>query len=258
MQWIFPMAGRGERTQNRGQYKPFITINKRMIVEWCLVGIQDHIQVDDSLIFITTTDVSKKYLVRETLSVLLEKLSINAKFHLVETPCVPNGPAATIACCFESLRLDQPCITVNCDQFTKFEMVSDLSPFDAFVPLYLSMNEKSSFVSIENGEISKLSEKERISYYATAGIYGFGAGEGLKFCIEEELSHGTPIKGEYYVASALNHLIKKGGVVKPSLTSFKFDLGDEPSIEAFEKVIDAFETALSTMDAFKSVLSNIK
>ena len=40
MIWILPMAGKGTRTESLGEFKPFIKVNNKKIIEWFLIGIK--------------------------------------------------------------------------------------------------------------------------------------------------------------------------------------------------------------------------
>ena len=53
------MAGKGTRTRALGSFKPFVTINKKKIIEWFLIGIKKKVKNNDIIIFITTKDFEK-------------------------------------------------------------------------------------------------------------------------------------------------------------------------------------------------------
>ena len=44
MNWIFPLAGKGKRTNSLGPFKPFILIDNYKIIEWFLSGIKKKIK----------------------------------------------------------------------------------------------------------------------------------------------------------------------------------------------------------------------
>jgi NDP-sugar pyrophosphorylase family protein len=232
MIWIFPLAGRGTRTQTQGGFKPFIKVGDKRLIEWTLLGVKKHFKITDSLLFITTEEFERKYSFRNEMQKTLGALSEQAQFFF----CKENthGPAQTI---YEARRFfdtESPCTIVNGDQFTVFDIKENLKPDEGFIPIYFGLSQKSSFVQIDEGLITEVVEKKMISHYACAGAYGIGSGKALINCLHDELTNGQLVGGEHYVGPSFNFLIQKGSKIYPTKTYAKFDLGDVESIDFFK------------------------
>ena len=73
------MAGKGKRTSALGKFKPFITINKKKIIEWFLISIKNKIKYKDTMILITTIDFEKKFNFKKNMYLLFKKKKLKLK-----------------------------------------------------------------------------------------------------------------------------------------------------------------------------------
>ena len=97
MNWIFPVAGRGTRTADLGDYKPLIEImEKYSILKLCLMGIKSLILPNDMLVFITSEAKEKKHDVTYNINKIIDELNIKAKIETVVIEYTPPGQALTI------------------------------------------------------------------------------------------------------------------------------------------------------------------
>ena len=236
MIWIFPMAGSGTRTQKFGKFKPFIEINGKKIIHWALLGIKHEIQEDDQIVFTTTVAFESDYQVKQVLGEILAQESVNNCFHVILAEETPPGPAASVYLSKSILDTSEPCVVVNSDQHTIFEVKRNLQPQDGFLPLYFNSSPKSSYACIQEGRVVSIHEKELVSNYASSGIYGFGSGYALVQSIEQLFEREIMVQDEYYVGLAIDILIQNGGSVFPVKTFSKFDLGNETGICFFESI----------------------
>jgi hypothetical protein len=90
---------------------------------------------------------------------------------------------------------------------------------DGWIPCFEGSGDAWSFIRLGEGErVVEVREKQRISPYATVGLYGFSS-----FTLYEEAYHryfadpGNLVKGERYVAPMYNHLIAQQHEVCMSL-----------------------------------------
>lgn len=233
--WIFPIAGKGTRTSDYGKFKPFIPVLGRKILHWCLAGIHPLIAPGDRFVFISTRDFEAEFSIRRELETLFAEEGICAELHLVLAPDTPPGPAASVHLACHLLEEDLPCTVINADQMVHYEHRPDLGPREGYLPLYVNHTGKSSYLTIENGRITGIFEKEMRSHYASAGVYALGSARALIGAIEKSFSRGATCNGEYYVGPALNHLIAEGGVLWPAQTFMKFDLGSISGIDHFTR-----------------------
>ena len=236
MIWIFPMAGRGSRTRQRGEFKPFIEINGRKMLAWLLTSISAKIADSDKLVFVTTTEYADRFNVQRSISLILQDEHRDNHFKLITCEKTPPGPSATVYQARERLHTDEPVIVVNCDQYIDFDM-GDISHSESgFLPVYAEFTQKSSYVEIDDGAITRIVEKQNISNLASAGVYAVSSGKALVEAIEKQFEENQQTNGEFYVGVALNNLIKKGFKLYPAAVRAKYDLGDGKGIESFERM----------------------
>jgi len=232
--WIFPMAGRGARTKELGEFKPFIEINGVKMLGWLLRSIACKIREADELIFITTSEYSEQFNVQPCLQDVLRDDGISNSFELITTAGVPQGPSATVYHAAPHLVSDQPAIVVNCDQYIDFDMPEDMPQMSGFLPVYAQFGEKSSYVEIEDGVITRIVEKQNISNLASAGVYSVSDGRALVRAIEKQFEEMQLTNNEFYIGPALNNLIHEGYRFYPTGVRAKYDLGDVHGISLFE------------------------
>ena len=233
------MAGKGTRTQELGEFKPFIKVAGKHMFEWMLRGIKNNISSNDELVFITTEYFSEKYNVKETIQKTLSSLSLKNNYHLVATPHTPPGPAATVYTAREYVDENTPVIVVNTDQYISFDTPRDFTTNDGFLPVYVNFSPQSSYVCIRKENIvSKIVEKNPISHTASAGVYATTKASDLFGAIEYITKNNVVYKDEYYLSDAIEYLIEQGKVFTPMKTRAKFDLGNPKDIAFFESIID--------------------
>lgn len=233
--WIFPIAGKGTRTSDYGKFKPFIPVLGRKILHWCLAGIRPLIAPGDRFAFITTRAFEAEFSVRRELEALFAEEGIPGGLDLVLAADTPPGPAASVHLARHLLAEDLPCTVINADQMVHYEHRPALGPQEGYLPLYVNATGKSSYLTIENGRITGIFEKEMRSHYASAGVYALGSAGALIGAIEKSFSRGVTCDGEYYVGPALNHLIAEGGILWPAQTFMKYDLGSIGGIDRFTR-----------------------
>lgn len=227
------MAGKGTRTKSLGDFKPFIKINNHEILFWFLFSIKNLIKKDDEMVFITTSYFSKKFKVALRLNQLFKELKIKNKFHLVETPINPAGQSVSLTYAKNIINQNKSLIVVNPDQYIDFDLPKDI--LHCYLPLYMQLNNKSGFVSVENGRITNFVEKNNISNLACTGIYITAKASWLFAAIKEQVKKKDMLNGEFYLGPAFNYIIKKGLKVKPLMVRSKYDLGNPKDIDIFKK-----------------------
>lgn len=235
MIWLFPMAGKGTRTSQLGEFKPFIRIQGRPMLEWLLASVSRKIGPTDRLVFTTTQYYEDQYGVAENLPGVLEGVGITSPHTLVLCEETPRGPADSIYRAKEFFDTDsEAVVNVNTDQVVDFDLPDEIPERSGFLPLYAEFTSKSSYCRVEDGLIVEIREKQSISHFATAGVYGVSRGAALVNALEQQFEGALTVNGEYYVAPALNFLIRDGFKLYPTPLRAKFDLGDLGGIQRFQ------------------------
>ncbi|MCB4755540.1 MAG: hypothetical protein LHV69_00660 [Elusimicrobia bacterium] len=169
---------------------------------------------------------------------ILSKEVIMNKYRVFLAPDTPPGPAASVYTAKDALMTKDPCTVINCDQYIIFDIKRELDEKGGYLPLYFGLSPSSSYAIIEGGRVKRIVEKDPVSHYASSGVYGFGSGEWLLRALEWQLDSGKPLNGEYFVGPAMNYLIDSGGIVYPTTTFAKFDLGNENGIQRFSTLMN--------------------
>ena len=242
-QWILPMAGKGTRTAKLGDFKPFIEVCGKKILQWLLSGIRNNFLDGDILFLITLDEFNQKYDVFETASDLIHILNFpRIEIHTMSLNKVLEGPSLTISSSFDKLQNDLPVVIVNTDQFIVFDYDSDqFEEFDGLAAAYCSVDPRKSYFDIENkNTVSKIIEKKCISPLASAGMYAFKSAELMKNCIKMQIANNESVEGEYFIGPSMNNIKSFGGKIGWIPTTAKLDLGNEQSITRFEQIFGAF------------------
>ncbi|MFA5358412.1 MAG: sugar phosphate nucleotidyltransferase [Patescibacteria group bacterium] len=232
MIWILPLAGKGTRTKEMGEFKPFIKINGQPILGWCLSSVKHLFKPTDKIILITTHYFAEKYHFQKETEKLLQKHRIPNPATIITCDEAP-GASATILKAKKKINNAEPVIVVNPDQYIDFALPQNFKKNTAYLGVYFNMEKKSGFVRIKNGIITSFVEKKAISYYASAGVYLSPTGKKLVAALEHQIAHGKKLNGEYYIGPAFNYLINNGMTAIPLPVYAKYDLGNPESIKYF-------------------------
>lgn len=235
MFWIIPMAGKGLRTQHLGEFKPFIEIKGNKILSWFLFSVRHLIRPDDEFVLITTQYFSHKFNFKKEVEMLFKLHGLPNKLHFVETQGTLAGTSLTVLQAEDLISANQPVLVIYPDQFIDFELPDDIKPDSGYLGLYLNFGNKSGFVEINNGLITKFVEKQNISNNASTGLYLLSSGKDLIKALKKQINSGETLNGEYYVGPSFNYLIEDGFHIFPLPVLAKYVLGDAEGIKSFEK-----------------------
>lgn len=234
--WIMPIAGNGTRTRELGEFKPFIEINDKKIIEWFLISIIDKISNKDKFIFITTQYFNDKFNIKHELKELFSKYNLKNKLEIVLSDRTPQGPAKSVELALNYIQDNYPIIIINVDQFLLFNLPEVLNE-KCYLVSNVDIGESKSYIEIKNKKILEITEKVNNSNIASTGVYIFPNKnllvESLTYIFENKIMY----KDEYYIATAMNSLI---GKVKfdliPALA--KLDLGTVENVNYFKNIIN--------------------
>lgn len=236
--WILPMAGQGTRVSALGRCKPAIAVAGRPVVAWCLTGLSAYIQAGDLIAAVTTDRLERDFGLSALCRDWIGRLALLADFELITVPDTPPGPAASVFAARDVVSRSAEVVCINVDQYCEFDFPSEHIEWDAFLPLYVNTSGKSSYAEIQGTRVISVEEKQLISCYASAGVYGFRDAKTLFAAIEEAICGPPHRNGEYYLGPTLNTLIVQGARVVPTRVTAKFDLGNVPDIERFRNVVE--------------------
>jgi len=247
IQLIIPMAGLGTRFTDAGYTtsKPLLPVHGQAMYRTVLANL-------------LTEDVASVTLVAQKAFDLGQDVEAlrshtSAEVRLIEIDYITSGPAETVELALNHLKLEDPIVTANSDQYVNCSLIAMYQQlyFEDVVGNILVMEDsdpKWSYVKLkENGDVGQVREKQVISNLATVGIYGFESGNALKKAFNLMREAQDTVNGEFYVAPAYNQLIARGSRIVAHnvgpVSTVMHGLGTPEDYEAFLRHPDSFKIA---------------
>ncbi len=210
MNIIIPCAGLGERFKQDGYTMPKPLIN--VLGEPLIFHVIKNIK---------TTSNDKIYIVyHEDLDLYNFKYILLKEFpylNFIRLTFNTRGPVETVLCALNNIKdLYQQFLIVDCDTFYKDDIIGmiherlsmDINYAALFYFKDTSNDNIFSFVTISEGKVFEIKEKERISDNACTGAYFFDQGHLLKDYCELVLDQFKTSKGEFYFSNVYSLLIE--------------------------------------------------
>ena len=222
MNIIITMAGLGSRFRKAGYKVPKyqIEVNGKNLFQWSMLSLTDfNKQENVKYIFVVRKeDNAKDFIINET-----KKLNIN-DVNIIELDELTDGQATSALLANRYWNLNEEMIVYNIDTYVEegFIKYSDMNG-DGCIPCFNAEGDHWSFVKLdENGNVSEVREKKRISDNCTIGLYYFKSCKLYQDLYEEFYKDDSNLeKGEKYIAPLYNYMIEKGMKVNISIVPNK-------------------------------------
>jgi len=225
MNYLITAAGLGTRFLKEGikPPKPLIKVNGLELILWSLMSF--NFMENDILYIVTLESDNVKNIIIEKIKNLFGDIKVN----WLELEEVKNGQLITAIEAIKFFKIEGKLLIHNCDtsySLNNFNFEELDSCFGA-IPYFQADGDNWSFIIIENGLITEVKEKKRISNNCSIGTYFFS--ETLEFLdiAKNYISHNNNIK-EFYIAPIYEFAIKKSLKVIP-LKCKSFKLFGTPS-----------------------------
>lgn len=236
MKIIIPMAGKGERFLSQGinTPKPLIDVCGMPMIEWALKSVEG-IPCKD-IIFIILAEHEKNYAV----SSILEKMT-KERPRIIVLDRVTKGQLCTVLAAKEYINTDEDILIHNTDTYLISNIKRDIKnrkkDTAGIISVIKAPGERWSFAKIDHmGRVIEVSEKVRISDYASTGMYYFSEGRQFVSTAEELIKDNETTGGEYYMILAYKRYIEKGLKVTISRADKMWDLGNVESLNKFKEI----------------------
>lgn len=215
---VITMAGRGSRFYDAGYKVPKYEImaHERSLFEWSMLSLKNFLTLDSRVIFVCLAEnKSSDFVLRQTRAQGLNDV------HIVELKEVTDGQATTAYLSQELWNPEWPLLIYNIDTYVKPHALKpdDIRPgSDGWVPCFQVPGEHWSFVKLgDDGWAVDLAEKQRISDYASIGLYWFSrAGRYVELYDRFFSDSKNLVRGEKYIAPLYRQLLAEGGKVSVS------------------------------------------
>jgi len=235
MNWIFPMAGFGTRTKKLGNYKPQIEILPNYsIFKLCVTGLKSLIDPKDTFIFIASEYQYSNFSIEKNIKQVFEDLGLSNKTINIALSETPPGQALTVKTAIEGLDdtiLKDKTFVINSDQFLFFD-INKVDLNKNSVGLYFNDGSSSCFFDLEinNKKVNQIKEKEKISHYASAGVFYFTSARNIIDCVNWAMRENKFYKNELYLGPCMEYFQD----LSYFKTLVKFDLGNIENINLFK------------------------
>jgi len=214
MNIIIPLGGLGERFKNDGYTfpKPLINIFGKPMIFYVIDNLC--LTNKDKLIFIYNKELNKY-----GFNTIIKNRYANVI--LIELNKQTEGAAETILIGLKNIDkslIQNKCVLLDCDTFYKLECIDILEKYrnqeDNAIFCFNDNQEKPifSYVKIDenNGFITEIKEKIKISNYANSGCYCFINGNLLKKYCKQIIDKNIREKNEYYTSCVINEMLDDG------------------------------------------------
>lgn len=207
MHLVIPMAGLGSRFSSAGYKdpKPLLPIHKSRMFEIVVSNLFSEQLASITLVSPTRFEVNKQLASRGN---VIGGVPARA----IEIDHVTDGPARTVLIGLRDLPGDEPVVIANSDQYIDFS-APDLyrrlisTRTGGIIVAMEDDDPKWSYAVLgDKGFVEKVVEKQVVSKYATAGIYGFTSINDLRSAIRQMEMANDRTNGELYVGPAFNYL----------------------------------------------------
>lgn len=215
---VITMAGRGSRFYEAGYKVPKYEIiaHERSLFEWSMLSLKNFLTQDSRVIFVCLErNKSSDFVLRKS-----EKLGL-ADVHIVELKELTDGQATSAYLSRELWNPEWPLLIYNIDTYVKpyaLKAADIRTSSDGWVPCFRVPGEHWSFVKLGNdGWAVDLAEKQRISDYASIGLYWFSRASRYVELYNRFFSDPKNlVRGEKYIAPLYRQLLSEGGKVSIS------------------------------------------
>lgn len=230
--YVICAAGEGSRF-----HKDFGSLPKSLIklcghtlLEWSLRSLP--VFADDRLIFITQT----KHRLKEKCFEMVKDLYPFNEIEWIEIPTLTRGQLETAYLAKKYVRDNDSLVIYNCDTYFQSKQLEQLfndPSVDGAIPCAKAEGEAWSFCKTdENGKITEVKEKVRISEWATVGLYYF-KDSNLFFSLAQNALNQPTNDKEYFVAPLYQWYIdNEKNIVMDKVCLFK-PMGTPDQIEEF-------------------------
>ena len=206
---MIPMNGLGTRFRDEDYHlpKPLINLLGKPMIFWLLDNL-NLAEVDQVIVPYTSQLDSFDFQTQ------LRERYKNVTFKFFPFNYATRGAAETVYIALDNIdhaSLQQNIMLLDCDTFyfediiTKYCQSTDKNNIFYFTdtkeqPIY-------SYVKIEQGQVTDIAEKRKISDNANCGVYCFSSGEMLKNYCQTLLAANETQKGEFYISGVYRLLI---------------------------------------------------
>jgi capsule biosynthesis phosphatase len=233
MNIVVSMAGAGARFADQGYTlpKPLIPAFGEPMYRHAVRSLPLHLA--ERLIFLIRRDAQGSELRRD----IHESF---AAFHpiIIEIDRLTRGQAETVLYARHKISFHRPVLIHNADSAFELASFADFPPSaDGALLLFRGTGNKWSYAEMdEQGLITEVREKVAISPFASTGTYYFRSSVQLIDLIQQAMSRGETVNGEYYIGPLYNVMAAQGQPIKGVEVERFISFGTPEDLRASEAI----------------------
>jgi dTDP-glucose pyrophosphorylase len=212
MNFVIPMAGRGQRFSDAGYTVPkmLIEAHGKTLLEWSIDSLPLHLC--SCLVCILLDEHDRQY----NLSSHITRLYGNkVEIRFLYLSQVTRGQAETVLLAKSLVNEDKDLVVFNIDTYFHSDTLAEKllrEDVDGVLGAFESTEPRFSFavVNEQTGFVSKTAEKEVISHHALTGLYHFKRPDDFFDAASFYIHNDIRVNSEFYIAPMYNHLIAQG------------------------------------------------
>lgn len=233
MNFVIPMAGRGQRFLDAGYTVPKMLIEAKgkTLLRWSVDSLP--LALCKKLVFIGLDEHKVDWDLEQKIYDLYGKKYYIEFVWLKE---VTRGQSETVLKAKDCINFNEPLVIYNIDTaFKSITLAQKLKTNDAnILGSFYSDKPNYSYAKLNsNGRVAAVREKEVISQHALTGLYHFRQSADFFTMAEEAIQHNETIKNEFYIAPLYNKLIAQNQQVMVDQVSKFTVLGTPEELKDF-------------------------
>ena len=203
MNIVIPAAGAGSRFKPLyNEPKPYIKVNDVSMIALAVKTLD----LAGTYHYILPKDVGLTDVMHE-----LKQITPDCTFLIIDY--VTEGAVQSVLLLTDLINNDDELVIANCDQVMEWDTepaMKRLRMFDGGLVTIHDDNPKHSYALIEEGNVTKVVEKEVISNNALTGIHYWKRGKDFVNAGTKMIAEDNRSLNEFYISATYNYLIKDG------------------------------------------------
>jgi NDP-sugar pyrophosphorylase family protein len=235
---IMPMAGRGSRFTKFGEPipKPFIMVNGKHMFARSLSSVPKGSYT--KVIFILLKEHHHQY----DFENLLAHYEIT-KYEIVCLDEVTEGQLCTVNAASCLINKQEDILVIACDTYIDSDIILDIKSkpleCDGIISVIKQDGNHWSFAKFdESNNVLEVAEKNRISEYASTGIYYFTFGSDFCEFAAAVIKRNERVAGEFYIMLVYKYMLEIGKKLKVSFAKQMWDMGNPEAKFIYESYLN--------------------
>lgn len=229
---VMPMAGRGSRFSNNGYQtpKPLIKVEGKPMFVWSLTSLGD--LEYELLVIIALKEHEDHYKVSELIASYLP----DKKVELLLIEEVTEGQLCTVLLASEFFK-DKSLLVMASDTVVVGNLDKDILSITQAKGLISVINlpgDSWSFARTDNnGNVTEVQEKIKISNHASTGLYYFSSGNDFINYGNKMVLNNERTRGEFFIIPIYQKMIQSGNLIRISEAKAMWDMGTPEALDKF-------------------------